>query len=115
MNNRETMESIFNGLVEIKKGFNVNKNISICQNLYDKTSDRCKVEIWLFAMIVIWPECYVHKSGIKDVYFPINGYEGFVLEQNNKTLWENPRRLQFLDFLIEKAAIQLKEMDGQQS
>ena len=119
--NKELLQTILKRLLEIKEGVNVNKNEGICFNLYLYTDHNRNIKPtgiinneWLKEQFQSWPECHVHEDGTKSLGFPVGGAVEYWEEKDKGTLWKNPRRLKLLDYLIEQASKQLKEMNKEQ-
>ena len=109
--NKELLQSIYNRLLEIKESVSVDKNESICANLLLSIDKReITIRTWLYDQFNKWPECHVRWNGHKSIVFPVNGLIGFNKEIINETIWENPKRLRLLDFLIEQAEQQLNKI-----
>ena len=113
--NKELLQKTINRLNEIKKGLNIDVNKGICFNLtytlIDNKNDYKYIALyihglssWLRNQLAQWPECAKRMDGTKDVFLPVRGLLGF----------DNPKRLELLDFLIEQANNQLKEMNKEQ-
>ena len=116
--NKEILQTILNRLDEIKKGLNIDANKGICYNLFNYTYDHNKTicnfvvnDDWLYNQFYLWPECHARENGHKDIVHPIGGCNEYKAERIQDTVWDNPRRLQLLDFLIEQATQELKQMN----
>ena len=84
---------IYNELVSMRTFRRYSNLAGICANLQHLNTDsRTKV---ILAMRT-WPE------GFKDSSFPVEGESWeYNRDAHNDTLWENPRRLALLEYLIE--------------
>ena len=115
-----TISTILERLNEIKNDTKTDKRNGICYNLYyythatgrdestdlDQTDD---VDDWLEYQFAQWPECHIKEDGSKDVHYPVGGEEEFC----KCHLFDNPRRIKLLDFLIKQATNQLNVIEGQ--
>ena len=116
--NKEFLQAVHKRLLEIKNKVNFNKNKAICFNLLNYTYRNklfkptfIMAHKWLRAQFALWPECHRHLDNTKNIVFPVGHMNEFDKESFNGTLWNNPKRLELLDFLINQAKAQLKEIN----
>lgn len=132
--NKKLLLIILKRLLEIKNRINLIEDKGICDNLYysgpstdffyndQKPIDPNihEIGVWLRSNILLWPDIYIHErhpyefySGThvkKSALCPVSSYEQFKNEGITKTIWDNQRRWQLLDYLIERAEEQVKQM-----
>ena len=118
--NKELLQAVYDCLIYIKKGFQIDISDGICANLiwridnkkrFVELNDPSIINKWINTQFKAWPECHVKENGYKDIGFPVGGWDEYAAEVHSETLWENPRRLELLDFLIEQTSKQIKEMN----
>ena len=113
--NKEIIQAIIGRLLKIKDKTYVNIYWDIRNSLeiiiFDGRSlpKQLPTEEWLNTQIALWPECHVDASGNKDISYPVGGHDEYWMEQYQNTIWENPKRLRLVEFLIMQAEQQLKE------
>ena len=117
--NKEFLQLTLNRLLEIKNGIKVNRKTGICENLTfcfskNNLSFSVYMRYWLKEQFQSWPECHVYEDGDKPISYPVGGWDEFFIEQDNNTLWENPKRICLLNFLISQSETQLMEMNKEQ-
>ena len=130
--NKYAMQTILKRLIDIKNKVNIDKEEGICVNLdniWYPTRTKCSIKQqrskstfinedqlykWLFVQFQSWPECHVYEDGAKSLGYPVGGWDELDKEITNGTIWQNPKRLRLLDYLIKQATTQLKEMDKEQ-
>lgn len=80
-------------------------NVGICRcvriELYDVFTYEGDIEsaMWyLTEAILAWPKRFNDRA------YPVGGYDEYIDEDKAGTIWQNPRRLELLDYLIEQTA-----------
>ena len=114
--NKKMLQAIVKRLNEIKKRVNISINRGICTNLATQDSEDGMyigfyTHCWLIMQFKTWPECHKYEDGDKDIYYPVGGVEEYTSARHDGTLWDNPKRPKLLDYLIEQAEQELKEMN----
>ena len=66
--------------------------------VFSYEGDLESAEMYLSDAMLSW-----HKS-FEDINYPVGGYDEYIDEIKAGTIWQNPRRLELLDYLIEQTA-----------
>ena len=97
--------NLINALIHLKEQGPWLPNHGICTNIYDfidKEEIKCRETCLndLDKAIEKWPSAYSFEDcEISD--FPVGGMEEYHREAALGALWQNPRRLELLDFIID--------------
>lgn len=89
-----------------------NPYVGICSNMTSRCETPSRsVMKWLESMFVLWPKF----TG--DIEYPVPSASDWMspsedYSTNSLRLWENPNRLELLDFLIDKARMQANEPEA---
>ncbi len=76
---------------------------------------------WCFAadeidrLISLWPEIAVNENKVISTIYPVEGSQKeYKRDSEDETLWENPRRLALLEFMIKTLKEEISEMENKQ-
>ena len=91
---------LIDALKRIKTDGPVHADVGICVNVA-KTVSWCAAD-QLKPLLAKWPHVYTDEGGYAWGEYPVGGYTEYTIGKIDGTLWDNPRRWQLLDWLIEQ-------------
>ena len=72
--------------------------------------NEAQLDTWLDEQFEAWPDCHIDEYGEKDTWLPVGGMEEFSNSSINRNFYDNPRRMQLIDFLINQASKEIEKL-----
>lgn len=100
--------NLLNALIHIKENIDEMPNCGICliiqrwASKIEHHSWRRQINHTLETEIASWPLIAKCARGKAIEHWPVDGAYQYMIQQGEKRLWQNPRRLELLDYLIDQ-------------